>query len=133
MPGSRAVAIVCDGVSSSDDSDVASLAARAALAVLTAREGEEVGVLLRRATEAANEAVIAGTHPAAANAASCTLVAAVVAGDAAHIASIGDSRALLVPATTALRRRLTVDDSLAQEDIVAGASRDEAEGGRRLT
>lgn len=129
VPGSRAVAIVCDGVSSSDDSDVASLAAaRAALAVLTAREGEEVGVLLRRATEAANEAVIAGTHPAAANAASCTLVAAVVAGDAAHIASIGDSRVYWF-GDDGSSAQLTVDDSLAQEDIVAGASRDEAEAG----
>lgn len=71
--------------------------------------------------------MIAGTHPAAANAASCTLVAAVVAGDAAHIASIGDSRVYWF-GDDGSSAQLTVDDSLAQEDIVAGASRDRQAG-----
>ena len=89
-PGGHAVLVVCDGVSSSTDSDVASLAAaRAARDVLAvsspAGRWAPPPPAPRRApgpscaaADAANEAVIAHTTPGPGNPASCTFVAAVV-------------------------------------------------------
>ena len=90
-PGGRAVLVVCDGVSSSTDSDVASLAAaRAARDVLAVSDPRGQGTAASRvaatakaleaAVDAANEAVIANTSPGPGSPASCTFVAAVVDG-----------------------------------------------------
>lgn len=122
-----AVLVVCDGVSSAPDSDVASLAAaraaRDALAAAVlgdaatgdaamgdaARAGAAIGgadgsdtedgsPLLAAAVEAANAAVIANTADhAAENPPSCTIVAATVQAGGATVASIGDSRAYWLP------------------------------------
>lgn len=138
-PRSRAVVVVCDGVSSSKDSDVASLAgARAARDLLAAERPAGMGVpesraaavsaLLTRAVAAANDAVVQHTDPASTNAASCTFVGAVVEGEQAFVASIGDSRAYWV-GDDGSAAVLTTDDSLAQEDIAAGIPRAEAESG----
>ena len=73
-PGSRAVLVVCDGVSTSLDSDVASLAgARAARDLLVAQQPAGLGTpasgkaavaqAIERAAAAANAAVIANTAP----------------------------------------------------------------------
>lgn len=143
-PGSRAVLVVCDGVSNSVDSDVASLAAaRAARDVLGTSHARGMGTAsslvgaviarLEAATDAASEAVleVSRTAKVAAtkgNPASCTFVAAVVEHDLLVVGSVGDSRAYWLPDSgTAVA--LTVDDSFAQEQIASGVPRAEAETG----
>jgi serine/threonine protein phosphatase PrpC len=136
-PGGRAVLVVCDGVSSSTDSDRAALAAaRASLEVLVPAlprglgksESTEAAAanVLGRAAAAANAAVIAHSDPSSTNPASCTWVAAVVEGATVRYGGIGDSRAYLLP-DDGPGTLLTVDDSLAQELIEAGRPREDAE------
>ncbi|NMM34457.1 MAG: serine/threonine protein phosphatase [Phycicoccus sp.] len=143
-PGSRAVIVVCDGVSNSIDSDVASLAAaRAARDLLASSRSRGMGTAsslvaaviarLEAATDAASEAVIEVTRvakvgAATGNPASCTFVAAVVEEGLLVVGSVGDSRVYWLPdAGTAVA--LTVDDSFAQEQIASGVPRAEAETG----
>lgn len=151
-PGSRAVLVVCDGVSSSEDSDVASLAAaRAARDVLAAYRPAGMGTpasrvaALAQALEAAavqaNAAVIDRTAEDSVNSPSCTFTGAIVEGDLIMVGNIGDSRAYWIPDqngadqngadsnTAAEPRLLTVDDSVAQVRIAAGVPREEAENG----
>jgi len=149
-PGSRAVLVVCDGVSSSVDSDLAALAAaRAARDVLAASHSRGIGTApsllaavvarLEAATDAALRAVIevtraasdlAAVNPTAgeANPASCTFVAAVVEKDLLVVGSVGDSRAYWLP-DVGSATALTIDDSFAQEQIEAGMPRAAAESG----
>ena len=134
--GDRAVLVVCDGVSTSIDSDVAALAgAERARDVLAALEfdgigGEDSGdaavaAALVTATAEANQAVIANTAPDSTNAASATFAAALVIGDRVHYANLGDSRVYLLCGTE--RLLLSVDDSMAQAFIAEGMPRAEAE------
>lgn len=138
-PGSHAVLVVCDGVSSSTDSDVASLAAaRAARDVLAACGLQGTGTAATRvaaavealvaAADAANEAVIAHTTSGPGNPASCTLVAAVVDGPLLVAGWLGDSRAYWLP-DDGDARLLTTDDSYAAEQIAHGVPRAVAESG----
>ena len=138
-PGSHAVLVVCDGVSSSTDSDVASLAAaRAARDVLASSSPSGIGTAaahvaatakaLDAAVDAANEAVIANTVEGPGEPASCTFVAAVVDASLLVVGWVGDSRAYWLPATGE-PRLLTVDDSYAAEQIAQGVPRAEAETG----
>jgi serine/threonine protein phosphatase PrpC len=145
LPDGRAVLVVCDGVSSSLDSDVASLAAaRAARDVLVAAgpAGPSPAArishwseALAEASEAANAgAVEAAKHPTGRPAAphhrdsppSCTFVAAVVDGPVVVVGSIGDSRAYWLP-DAGEPGQLTVDDSWAAEAMQAGMARAAAE------
>ena len=140
-PGQRAVLVVCDGVSTADDSDVASMAAaRAARTVLVGARPAGLGVpasrvaaieaALVKAAEKANEAVVAATAVDAPNPASCTYVAAVVEDDLCVVGNIGDSRAYWIPDPgTGDPVQLTVDDSVAQLRIAAGVPQEEAEEG----
>ncbi|MFT4166246.1 MAG: protein phosphatase 2C domain-containing protein [Microlunatus sp.] len=140
-PGERAVLVVCDGVSTADDSDLASLAAaRAARDVLLGSRPVGLGVpesraaaieaALVKAAEKANEAVIATTPADAPNPASCTYVAAVLEGDLCVVGNIGDSRAYWITDPGAGDPvQLTVDDSVAQVRIAAGVPKEEAEAG----
>ena len=134
--GDRAVLVVCDGVSSSIDSDVAALAgaerARDVLATLGAEgmgagdsEDTAVASALVTATEEANKAVVAHTAPDSTNAASATFAAAVVLNDRVHFANLGDSRVYLL--TPSEKLLLTLDDSMAQAFIAEGMPRAEAE------
>ncbi|MBK8459710.1 MAG: protein phosphatase 2C domain-containing protein [Micropruina sp.] len=131
----RAVLVVCDGVSTSTDSDVASLAAaQRAVAVLQVNQPAGLGIAasqdaalaaaLTRATAQANAAVIdnsvEGESPA-----SCTFAAALVVAGRIHHASLGDSRVYWIGDTE--RRQLSQDDSLAQELMSQGVARAEAE------
>jgi len=154
VAGSRAVLVVCDGVSSSVDSDLASLAAaRAARDVLAMSRPRGMGAgtsliaaivaRLGAAADAASDAVLDVTRnakalaaeggasaevPPVTNPASCTFVAAVVEENLVVVGSVGDSRAYWLPdAGTAAA--LTLDDSYAQVLIAAGVPRLEAESG----
>jgi len=153
-PGSRAVLVVCDGVSSSVDSDLASLAAaRAARDVLTSSRPRGMGAglslvaavvaRLGAAADAASEAVLEVTRnatydaaagqaavdaPALPSPASCTFVAAVVDHDLLVVGSVGDSRAYWLP-DVGTATALTLDDSFSQLQIEAGVPRLEAESG----
>ncbi|HEY5821231.1 MAG TPA: protein phosphatase 2C domain-containing protein [Propionibacteriaceae bacterium] len=143
-PGSRAILVVCDGVSTSLDSDVASLAAaRAAREVLVGHRPAGMGVpgsraaaiaaAMETATTAANTAVVDSTAPESDNAASCTFAAAVVIEDLVVFANVGDSRVYWLPdpgSTPAEQpAELSLDDSVAQARIAMGVSREEAENG----
>jgi serine/threonine protein phosphatase PrpC len=139
QPGSRALLVVCDGVSSSLDSDVASLAAaRAARDVLAAGHAQGLGTessrssaivaRLKAAADAANEAVLENTSPDSPNPASCTFVATVLEDGLLVAGNVGDSRAYWFP-DNAEAVALTVDDSWAAELIATGISREEAESG----
>jgi serine/threonine protein phosphatase PrpC len=141
-PGSRAVLVVCDGVSTSSDSDVASLAgARAARDLLVTSRAAGLGTpasltsamahAMKQAATAANEAVIANTAPDSENAASCTFAAAVLEGDQIYVGNVGDSRTYWIPdpGSDEPPVQLSVDDSVAQARITMGVSREEAENG----
>lgn len=133
----HAVLIVCDGVSSSTDSDVASLAAaRAARDVLRTPMPQGVGTpqsadaaaakVLSAAAAAANTAVIANTSLSSTSPASCTFVVAVLTGDLLRHAVIGDSRAYWLP-DEGPGVQLTMDDSMAQMLMASGMPRAQAE------
>lgn len=138
-PGSRAVLVVCDGVSNSVDSDVASLAAaRAARDVLTRSSPSGIGTAGARvaatskalvaAVDAANDAVISHTVEGPGNPASCTFVAGVLDSSLLVVGWVGDSRAYWLP-DAGEAQMLTVDDSFAAEQIAEGVSRVDAENG----
>lgn len=135
----RGIMVVCDGVSTSEDSDIASLAAaRAARDLLVAEPTDGQGTVESRvnaisaclvdATIAANAAVVNSTHPDSVNTASCTIVAALVRPGEVHVAHLGDSR-LYWFGDDGTRLLLTEDDSVAQARIAMGVSRQEAETG----
>jgi serine/threonine protein phosphatase PrpC len=150
--GSHAVLVVCDGVSSSIDSDLASLAAaRAARDVLASSHPRGLGTgvsliaaivaRLGAAADAASEAVLEVTRNAknmpdgdvatadrSLSPASCTFVAAVLEQDLLVVGSVGDSRAYWIP-DVGDATALTLDDSFAQLQIAAGVPREEAESG----
>ena len=141
-PGTRAVLVVCDGVSTSVDSDIASLAAaRTARDVLVAHRPAGLGTPASRvaaisravvkSAAAANAAVIDNTAPDSDNAASCTFAAAVVEADLVVFGNIGDSRVYWIPdhGTIGDPTELSVDDSVAQARIAMGTPRAEAESG----
>jgi serine/threonine protein phosphatase PrpC len=141
-PGSRAVLVVCDGVSTSVDSDVASLAAaRAACDVLVAHRPAGLGTLTSRVSAVsnaivksaatANAAVVQSTALGTENAASCTYAAAVIESDLVVFGNVGDSRIYWIPDHDSSDEpaELSVDDSVAQARIAMGTPRGEAENG----
>jgi serine/threonine protein phosphatase PrpC len=129
-PDAIAVA-VCDGVSSSDEAHMAAVAASKAgvdamLAALVGSRKARAAVLAGL-DAAARAAAAAGTD--AATAPSCTYTAAIVVPASAGtvqitVGNVGDSRAYWLPEPPATPQQLTVDDSLAQELITAGAAAD---------
>lgn len=118
--GPVAIGVVCDGVSSSPRPDEASLAGvRVAVRVLleAARLGADI-------EEASVEAVrSASAELTALNGAdgspSATYISAVVEPDGVVVCWLGDSRAYWL-AEDGTSRRLTTDDSLAQEMVTSG-------------
>ncbi len=142
--GQRTVLVVCDGVTSATDSDVAALAAaRAARDVLAAAADPPAGSPAER-VEYWNAQMNAATHAAQAaatstaavagagvdNPPSCTFVAAVVDGPLLGVAWIGDSRAYLF-ADDGTATQLSVDDSWATAQIAEGMPRAAAEADAR--
>jgi serine/threonine protein phosphatase PrpC len=116
------IMVVCDGVSTADRPDEASLAAARAAAeelLAAAQAGTSRPEASVRAAAAAREAVDAlaggGESPAA------TFVSAVVAGGTITICWLGDSRAYWLDAgDEGSARLLTRDDSLAEEMVALG-------------
>jgi serine/threonine protein phosphatase PrpC len=117
--GPVALAVVCDGVSTSPRPDEASLAAaQEAVRVLltSARVGDDMGEASLAAVRAAAHALTRVAGPDGAPA--CTYASAVVGADGVTVCWLGDSRAYwLADADAAC---LTRDDSLAAELVANG-------------
>jgi serine/threonine protein phosphatase PrpC len=131
--GPAALAVVCDGVSTSLRSDEASLAAaNAAVRVLLAavRAGQDLTEASRDAVFAAQEAVSGLGGPAepgdstsarSLDQPSATFVSAVLTSEEITLCWLGDSRAYWLDAgSLPAAKRLTTDDSVAAEMIAAG-------------
>lgn len=141
VPGSRAVLVVCDGVTMATDSHIASLAAaKSARSVLDQPFPKGVGTAgaweagagraLTTAVTTANAAVAATVEGDVPNPPSCTFAAAVVEQGVIVAGTVGDSRVYWVPdAADEPARQLGQDDSFAQEQITLGVAREEAETG----
>ena len=126
--GPAAVAVVCDGVSSTRRPDEASLAAaQAAVRVLLdgVRTGADLIEASRDAISAAQEAVVGlGELPGSTpwkDPPSATFVSAVMTSEAVTLCWLGDSRAYWLGAgPEPAAQRLTLDDSVAGEMVAAG-------------
>lgn len=130
-----AVAVVCDGVASSQRGEqAAQLSADTALASLVAAmvdnadpvEATELAVstALTKVADLAQQD-FPGTAP------SCTYVSAVVTAGLLTVGWVGDSRAYWLPGTTsngdrAHARRLTTDDTVAAQLVAAGMAESDA-------
>ncbi|WP_182112466.1 PP2C family serine/threonine-protein phosphatase [Actinotalea sp. JY-7876] len=140
VPGTWAALVVCDGVSSSEASDVASLAAaRAACDVLVRERGAGLAQGSALAALAAKRLAAAGAAAAKAveevthdehgdSPPSCTFVAAVLDGERLTVGNVGDSRAYWLP-DAGEPAVLTTDDSWAAEQIADGVPQADAEAG----
>lgn len=130
--GPVALAVVCDGVSTSSHPDEASQAAsQAAIQVLLAavRSGADLAASSARAVKAAQKALadLADSARLHANAPSATFVSAVVTAEQITVCWLGDSRAYWIDADgPANARQLTTDDSIAAELVARGLSEAEA-------
>lgn len=135
----RAVLVVCDGVSNTVDSEIASLAAARAARDLLVRSQPQgidtagsraaaLGASLVDACDAAWRRVVEHTPQGVENPPSCTFTAGVVQQSLLVVANIGDSRAYWLP-DAGEARAVTVDDSVAAEQIAAGVPRQDAEQG----
>jgi len=122
-PGPVLLAVVCDGVSSSNRPDEASLAAaQAAVRVLTAaaEASTDLAAASAKAVRAAGEAV-ASLAEFPGGVPSATYVSAAVTSTEVTLCWLGDSRAYwLADPPGSAAQRLTTDDSLAQEMVTAG-------------
>ena len=124
--GPVAIAVVCDGVSTSPRPDDASLAAAQASvrALLTpVRRGDDPAEASLAAVQAAHRALTGISSPG--EAPSATYISAVVGSDAVTVCWLGDSRAYWL-STGPDTVRLSTDDSLAEE-LVARGGMSEAE------
>jgi serine/threonine protein phosphatase PrpC len=125
---------VCDGVSSSKEAQRAAVAASTAgveaMLVVLARLDETRPAVVAGLTAAAKAAAAAGPPTADPDSApSCTYTAAAMvlnSEGAVHITvgNVGDSRVYWLPEPPGAPQQLTVDDSVAQELITAGAGAD---------
>lgn len=127
------VAVVCDGVATSDRADNASQqAVDVALDVLldAVLENADPEQATRAAVARAIEAVSALADPAVPGTApSCTFVSAVVTPTDVTVGSVGDSRVywLAAPDSDAtVSRTLTLDDTVAAELIAEGMNEEDA-------
>lgn len=131
-PRGAAVAIVCDGVSSSSRPDEASetaaeVAAETLVAALRAEDAPVAATLA--AIRAADQAVTAladvdqaDVGQADCRAPACTFVSAIVTGEEVTVGWVGDSRAYWMPQAPAdsAPTRLTRDDSWLAQALAAG-------------
>lgn len=121
--GPAVISVVCDGVSSADRPDEASLAAATAAVqalAAAAEAGTDPADSSEAAVAAAREAV-AGLAGAAGETPAATYVSAVVSGGTVTLCWMGDSRAYWLDATPdPAAQQLTRDDSLAEEMVAQG-------------
>ena len=121
--GPAVIAVVCDGVSSADRPDEASLeAARAAVYELAeaAQAGADLAAASRQAIESARDAVI-GLSEDPEETPAATYVSAVVTPGTITLCWMGDSRAYWLSAgPEPMAQLLTRDDSLAEEMVAQG-------------
>jgi len=125
--GPVAIAVVCDGVSSSPNPDDASLTgAQAAVRVLltSIRRGDDPDEASMAGVRQAHEAMAILGPPS--RAPSATYISAIVGPDGVTVCWLGDSRAYWL-ATESEAKRLTRDDSLAEE-LVATDDRGRGHG-----
>src|SRR5262249_11081416 len=137
---SWAALVVCDGVTTATDSDVAAYAAARAARDLLAAAGQPIGPADERlrhwsryakmAALAADKAVESAGPKDGPSPPSCTFVVAIADGAAIVTANVGDSRAYWLP-DNGPGEQLTVDDSWATEQIRDGVPRDDAEADPR--
>ncbi|MGW2377373.1 PP2C family serine/threonine-protein phosphatase [Kitasatospora sp. NPDC001683] len=133
LPGGEpvVVAVVCDGVSSSDRPDEASETAvdAASESLLTSLEAgrdpeEAMRAAIADAAKAVADLATDGDGPTRPdlNAPACTYVSAIAAGGRITIGWVGDTRAYWIPddRSTAVPFRLTQDDSWAARMVEAG-------------
>ncbi len=117
--GPVAIAVVCDGVSSSPRPDEASLTgAQAAVRVLltSIRRGDDPQEASLAAVRQAHEAMTILGSPS--RAPSATYISVVVGSDAVTVCWLGDSRAYWLAESDP--KRLSTDDSLAEEMVARG-------------
>ena len=119
--GPVAIAVVCDGVSTSPRPDEASLAATqtSVRALLTSlRRGDDPAEASLAAVYSAHHVLTTLSSPG--DAPSATYISAVIASDAVTVCWLGDSRAYWL-STGPDVTRLSTDDSLAEELVARGA------------
>lgn len=132
-PGYAIAVAICDGISASRDAHRAAVAASKAgvdamLAALVGSRKARSAVLAGLADAAKAAAATAkGANPSTAP--SCTYTAATIVPThqgtvQITVGNVGDSRVYWLPEPPATAQQLTVDDSLAQELITAGAPAD---------
>jgi serine/threonine protein phosphatase PrpC len=122
------VAIVCDGVSTAArpheaSETAAEVAAEALVAALRAGDGPAAATLEAIHTAGKAVAELAGTGGTDRGAPACTLVSAVVTGDAITVGWVGDSRAYWIPrppTESAPPLQLTEDDSWLTQVLADG-------------
>lgn len=118
--GPVAIAVLCDGVSSSPRPDDASLTgAQAAVRVLLSsiRRGDDPDQASLAAVRQAHEAMTILGSPS--RAPSATYISAIIGPDAVTVCWLGDSRAYWLSSESG-SERLTKDDSLAEELVAQG-------------
>ena len=111
--------VVCDGVSSSFDPDVASAAAAETAGARLATD-HDVAAAIVAAKESVAALVTGGDPRRQASNPACTIVAAAVRGAEVTVGWVGDSRAYWLPADGPAEQ-LTQDDSWATHVIALGA------------
>ena len=119
--GPVAIAVVCDGVSTSPRPDDASLAAAQASVrtlLTSARRGDDPAQASLAAVYAAHHALAGMGSPG--EAPSATYISAVIDNEAITVCWLGDSRAYWL-STGPDATRLSTDDSLAEEMVARGA------------
>ena len=112
---------VADGMGGHQRGEVASrIAVESVVAAVGRDPGPDPAQTLKQAFRQANEAIYADSHSDSEDAAmGTTLVAAILRGKYATIASVGDSRAYLIRANALTQ--ITKDHSLIEEEVTRGA------------
>jgi serine/threonine protein phosphatase PrpC len=131
--GAEVDVVVCDGVSSSFDPDVASAAATETAGRLLAKAGSDpaeiAAAIMAAGADVAALAGVGDPRRASSNPA-CTIVSACVRGSVINFGWVGDSRAYWVPADGPAVQ-LTEDDSWAAAAVRGGMDPQEASSHRK--
>lgn len=121
-----ALFIVADGMGGHEKGNVASKMAVDEITAAYYREGsDDIASALKQAVEHANGLIYQGTDEASRGKMGTTCIAAVVQGDSAYVANVGDSRAYLI--RQGQIKQISRDHSPVYEEMLAGKiTREEA-------